>query len=90
MQTPTFMNGDYLRVVSPITVDGVQPLLDDEGKKVYKETFLPITAKKVIEERNLKLPEYLKKKIEVVSSGPAQAPTSEKPGNQKRTVPKLV
>ena len=61
----TFLNGDHLRVVSVITEDGVRPKLVN-GTQVFKETLLPLTAKKHIEERNRELPNHLKMKIEVV------------------------
>lgn len=62
-----FFNGDHLRVVSVITEDGVRPKLID-GQQMYKETLLPLTAKKNMEERNQGLPKHLKMTIEVVKS----------------------
>lgn len=64
----TFLNGDHLRVVSVVTVDGVRPKLDESGQQMFKETLLPLTAKKNLEERNQGLPKHLKMKIEVVRS----------------------
>lgn len=52
-----------LRVVSPVTVDGNRPKIVD-GKQVYKETYLPKTAKRALENQNKRLPEHLRKKIE--------------------------
>lgn len=64
----TFLNGDHLRVVSVITEDGVRPKLDESGRQMVKETLLPLTAKKHMEERNRELPNHLKMKIEVAKS----------------------
>lgn len=52
-----------LRVVSPVTVDGNRPKIVD-GKQVYKETYLPKTAKRALDNQNKRLPEHLRKKIE--------------------------
>ena len=54
-----------LRVVSPVTEDGNRPKIVD-GMPVYKETFLPKTAKRALERQNNNLPNHLKKKIEVL------------------------
>lgn len=54
-----------LRVVSPVTEDGNRPKIVD-GMPVYKETFLPKTAKRMLERQNDRLPNHLKKKIEVL------------------------
>lgn len=54
-----------LRVVSPVTEDGNRPKIVD-GMPVYKETFLPKTAKRNLERQNNNLPNHLKKKIEVL------------------------
>jgi hypothetical protein len=90
----TFLNGDHLRIVSVITVDGVRPKLDETGQQMFKETLLPLTARKNLEERNQGLPKHLKMKIEVVKSvqdvsdqqpQPAQGAKSEPPaGNVRR------
>lgn len=62
-----YFNSSYLRVVTPVTEDGNRPKLFN-GQQVYKETALPLSAKKHLEEQNRKLPAHLKKIIEVVSS----------------------
>lgn len=59
--------GNYLRVSTPRTTDGVTPLMEND-RLVYKEDFLPLSALKDLNEQNLKLPEILKKKIEVVKN----------------------
>ena len=60
-------NGNYLRVSTPRTTDGVTPQMQD-GRLVYKEDFLPLTAKADLEKQNEKLPEILRKVIEVVKN----------------------
>lgn len=59
--------GDYLRVQTPITSDGVLPVVENERIK-YREDHLPLTAKKMLEQKNQRLPAGLRKRIEVVSS----------------------
>ena len=58
--------GSYLRVSSPITSNGTNIKLDETGRAMYRETFLPLSARKELENQNKKLPEHLRKKIEVV------------------------
>lgn len=62
--------GNYLRVSTPRTLDGVTPLLKDE-KLQYKEDFLPLSAKPFLEAQNKDLPDILKKKIEIVRTDDA-------------------
>lgn len=63
-----FLKEGYLRVTSPLTIDGVRPKYDQRGQMMYKETELPLTAKKYMDEQNRKLPDHLKKKIEVIKA----------------------
>lgn len=72
---------DYLRVLTPVTTDGVN-LKYANGQPVYREDHLPVTSEKMIEKKNMQLPEHLRKKIEYVSSyNPPQR--SEQPVNKK-------
>ena len=71
--------GNYLRVLSPRTVDGVTPLLTD-GVLQYKEEFLPLSAKPFLEIQNKELPEILRKKIILVDSSGKETPVK---GKQK-------
>jgi hypothetical protein len=59
--------GNYLRVSTPRTTDGVTPLMQND-RLVYKEDFLPLSAEEHLRKQNEKLPEILKKKIEVVKN----------------------
>jgi hypothetical protein len=58
--------GPYLRVRTPITSDGVSLVTENEQIK-YREDHLPLSAQKMLEKKNEKLPTSLRKKIEVVS-----------------------
>lgn len=60
-----FFDGPYLRVLTPETTDGIN-LLYVNDKKVYRESHLPLSAQKHLERKNMKLPDQLKHKIEVV------------------------
>lgn len=73
--------GDYLRVLTPETTDGVT-LKYANGQPVYREDHLPVTSQKMIEKKNLMLPEHLRKKIEYVSSY-TPPPRSAEPVNKK-------
>jgi hypothetical protein len=66
----TFMQGTYLRVLTPETINGVYPKQGEDGRQLFKETHLPISARPFMEQRNKKLPNALKMKIEVVMSEP--------------------
>lgn len=57
--------GEYLRIRTPVTIDGKNIKYDLEGKVIYKETHLPLTARKSMEMENLKLPTHLRHKIEL-------------------------
>ena len=60
-----------LKVVSPVTEDGNRPKIVN-GMPVYKETFLPKTAKRMLDVQNNRLPNHLKKKIEVLDEDYAE------------------
>lgn len=59
-------NQSYLRVSKPVTTDGINLKLDDEGKRVMKITHMPLTAEPYLKKRNEKLPDNLKMIIERV------------------------
>lgn len=62
----SFFNGNYLRVLTPQTIDGINLAYDANHRPIFKETHLPLTARKHLERKNEKLPAQLKKRIEVV------------------------
>lgn len=65
----SYFKGKYLRVTTPVTTNGILPLIID-GKAQVEETFLPLTAKKDLEKKNRHLEKtgtpHLVAKIEVV------------------------
>lgn len=78
----------YLRVLTPQTIDGVNLKYAEGGERVlFKETHLPLTARKHLEAENANLPQQLKHKIEVVVSAepvkpkgrPGRPPKSDNP-----------
>lgn len=79
-----FFNGPYLRVLSPATTNGVNLKIGDDDKVIYKEAHLPLTAKRSIEQQNAKLPDHLKKKVEVVGTEPVSV--RKKPGPKPKEV----
>jgi hypothetical protein len=64
---PDFLNVNHLKVLTPITTDGITPILVNDVIQ-YSEAFLPITAKPYLERKNEKLPPILKKKIFIVDA----------------------
>lgn len=58
--------GGTLRVVTPVTEDGNRPKIVN-GMPVYKETHLPKSAMRMLQRQNDRLPNHLKKKIELLT-----------------------
>ena len=57
-------------VKTPVTSNGVNPILDAKGQIVYKETILELPAKKILDKANDKLPAHLKKVITLIDDNP--------------------
>jgi hypothetical protein len=72
-----YFTGSYLRVTTPVTTNGIIPKLNN-GQQVFKETFLPLSAKKALEKKNARLTRkgfgHLISQIEVVSDGTPEKP----------------
>lgn len=81
-----FLNHTYLRVLKPITTDGVNIDIDDQGQAKYKELELPLSAERQLQEVNSKLPKALKLRIERVTPNAIQVPVkkAEPTEEQKR------
>lgn len=75
-----FFQGEYLRVLKPVTVDGLNVAMDDEFRGQFKEVHLPITALPDLELKNSKLPPAQKMRITRVNG---QEPIS-KPAPKKQ------
>ena len=69
-----YFKGTYLRVSKPRTSNGINPIVDADGKIEFKETFLPLTAKKKLEKINSKLPQHLRMKIETITDEVVEKP----------------
>lgn len=69
----------YLRVTTPQTTNGSEIKYTDDGRKVTKETHLPLTARKHLELENEGLPPHLRHTLEEVSDE-APAKVKGKPG----------
>lgn len=61
-----FKNEPYLRILTPRTKDGVNPIYDREGQPSYKESHLPLSALRAVELENISRAEHLKHRIEKV------------------------
>jgi len=86
-----YFTSSYLRVVSPVTEDGNRPKIVN-GMPVYKETALPLSAKKNLMEQTRNLPVHLRKKIEEVHNNDVQPvvtnssqPERRKPGPKPKS-----
>jgi hypothetical protein len=66
-----YFTSSYLRVVTPVTEDGNRPRIVN-GQQVFKETALPLSAKKHLMEQNRNLPVHLRKIIEEVHNNDVQ------------------
>jgi len=64
--------GGTIRVISPVTEDGNRPKIID-GVPQYKEDHFPLSAKRAFEAQNNRLPNHLKKKIEVLTDGDVES-----------------
>lgn len=62
----SYFQGNYLRVLTPQTIDGINLAYDKNNQPIFKETHLPVTARKHLDKKNLKLPIQLRKQIELV------------------------
>lgn len=62
--------GPYLRVITPVTSNGIIPMTGEDGKVRTEETFLPLSARKHLERENARLEKsghkHLIHKIETV------------------------
>lgn len=62
----SLFQGDYLRVLTPVTTNGINLVLDASGMPVLKESHLPVSALKELNRQNQQKPQHLKMKIEHV------------------------
>jgi hypothetical protein len=69
-----FQDRPYLRVLTPRTIDGVNPVYDGNMRPKYKESHFELSAKKDLEKENLKLPPHLRHIIKVVGNVPTVEP----------------
>lgn len=88
-----YFTSSYLRVVTPVTEDGNRPRIVN-GQQVFKETALPLSAKKHLMEQNRNLPVHLRKIIEEVHNNDVQAivtnatPATKEPAERRKPGPK--
>jgi len=67
----------HLRVEIPLTIDGMNSLIGDDGRAVTKTVFLPFSAKLKIESNQAKKPKHLQAKITVVDGDFAEKKVKE-------------
>lgn len=71
-----FLTRTHIRVLKPITTNGINVDTDEFGQVMYKEMEFPLSAKAKLEEENTKLPKHLQRRIEVVTPNPIIAPVA--------------
>lgn len=59
-----------LLVRTPLTTDGLSPQFDENDKKLYRETILPLGARAGLESINATMPDSLRHKFSEVEVGP--------------------
>lgn len=76
-----YFTGPYLRVTTPRTTNGLIPKLNN-GQQQFKETFLPLSARKQLERKNARLVKrgfkHLVATIEVVGDTPPKPAPAQK------------
>lgn len=60
----------YLKVLTPVTTNGRDPVMTTEGKIKYRESHMHPLAQKRMIAKNAKLPNHLKHIIELVKEEP--------------------
>lgn len=78
--------GEYLRIRTPRTVDGINLKYDNSGQIEYKESHVAVTARKSFELENASRPNQLKHIIEHVggvNSKPVETKTPKTPKQPK-------
>lgn len=68
-----------IKVLTPLTLNGSHPVMGEDGRQVYTESILMVSARKALEKRNEQLPPHLKVKIEDYTpeaKKPAPKPTA--------------
>lgn len=72
----------HLRVSVPVTTNGVLLKYDGNGQPSFKTKYLPLTAEKRLVQRNRRLPEHLRLKIERVDPTQVAQPVNSAPVQQ--------
>lgn len=84
----SLFKGNYLRVLTPVTVDGIN-LAYRDNKPIFKETHLPVTALRHLERKNKRLPNQLKMQIQEIDNTVVQRPLPEDPDIVKLSTAQL-
>lgn len=84
-------DGKYLKVLTPITIDGSTPLVDEETNMAqFKETHSPLSAKRYFDKQNEHLPRHLRiRYTEIDSDKQKMDAEAEKVAQSKTVAPAL-
>lgn len=80
----SYLKGLHLKVEVPITTNGIDVVMKDDAIQ-YKASFLPLTARKLLEKKNEKLPPFLRMKFTEVDPG-KKGPGRPKKEDQKQSI----
>lgn len=70
LQHPVTGAPQYLEVKVPQTTNGTLLAYDSNQQPIFKTKYLPLSAKKRLDQRNTRLPEHLRLKITVKTNQP--------------------
>jgi hypothetical protein len=79
LKHPIYGAPQYLEVHVPQTTNGTLLAYDSNQQPIYKKKFLPLTAKKRLEQRNARLPAHLRLNIVVKTNQPSEPIPAPKP-----------
>lgn len=79
---------DYLRVLKPITTDGINLVFNADGTKKVKVVHMPLSAEPYLKKVNEKKTDNLKLVIEKVQAKPFEAPAN--PNAEIESLKKLL
>lgn len=82
-----FFPGDYIKVLKPVTVDGLNVAMDENFRGQFKEVHLPITALPDLQLQNSKLKDAQKMRIEIVRQHEPITKPAAKPQQKVQTEP---
>jgi hypothetical protein len=82
-----YFQADYIKVLKPVTSDGLNVAMDENFRGQFKEIHLPITALPDLNLQNSKLPKAQQMRIEIVRQHEQITKPAAKPQQKVQTEP---